>query len=125
MKVELKDGKKNLQVRVTGIVSEDFPATPILEISKLARPDAGWKGLRLDSALWAIQEKAGLTIWWEVDKGEAGLILPMESRNAMRFDTGIESPRIDKGWEGVVYLSSFHVKDEPKKFFLLLDFDKQ
>ena len=100
---------------------------PILELDKLEPPREGWKGLRLDSAVWAIQEKMGLYLWWEDPKGEEALVLPMESRNSVRFDEGIPSPRVENGWAGKMYLSSFRCEDGPlpKGFFVLLDFDKQ
>jgi hypothetical protein len=119
----IKDGPKNLSVLVRGLIRRDFKPTPIVELDKLTAPREGWKGLRLDSAVWAIQEKMGLYLWWE--DGD-GFVLPMESRNAMRFDEGISSPRIENGWKGKVWLSSFKC-DESRimGFFVLLDFDKQ
>lgn len=120
-----KDGSKNFSILVKGIATKDFERTPILDLSKLMPPREGWKGIRLDSAVWAIQEKAGLTLWWGAEDGESDLALPMESRNAMRFDEGLMSPRVIEGWKKILYLSSFHVVDEPKKFMVILDFDKQ
>jgi hypothetical protein len=125
----IKDGPKNVSVTVKGFCGGNFSPALILDITKLAAPTVGWKGLRLDSAVWAIQEKMGLYLWWG-DKGdsESLLVLPMESRNAMRFDEGIPSPRISDGWEGKVYLSNFKFATVGEKFaafFVLLDFDKQ
>jgi len=123
----IKEGPKNLSVLVRGITKKDFTPVPILELDKLEPPREGWKGLRLDSAVWAIQEKMGLYLWWEDPKGEEALVLPMESRNSVRFDEGIPSPRVENGWAGKMYLSSFRCEDGPlpKGFFVLLDFDKQ
>lgn len=123
----IKDGPKNFSLLVKGIVWEEFEPTPIIDIGKLEAPREGLKGLRLDSAAWTVQEKMGLLLWWGEPKGEEDLIFPMESRNSLRFDDGLISPRKDKGWRGILYLSSFRVKEGPipKSFLVLLDFDKQ
>jgi hypothetical protein len=123
----IKDGPKNFSLLIKGFIKKDFDATPLFEIGKLTPPTGGWKGLRLDAAVWAIQEKMGLVLWWSKPEGEHDLILPMESRNAMRFDEGLDSPRVEKGWRGILHLSSFRVEEPPmpKRFFVLLDFDKQ
>ena len=123
----IKDGQKNFSILIKGGVKGDFSATPILDISKLSAPATGWKGLRLDAAVWAIQEKMGMNLWWNNPESEADLVFPMESRNSMRFDEGIPSPRIADSWRGIMYLSSFRTTEipGPKTFFILLDFDKQ
>lgn len=123
----IRDGQKNCSILVKGFVKEDFDPTPILDVSKLERPREGWKGLRLDSAVWAIQEKMGLHLWWSKPEGVDDLILPMESRNSIRLDEGLPSPRMNEGWRGIMYLSSFRAGDPPglKSFMFILDFDKQ
>jgi hypothetical protein len=128
----IKDGEKNFSVLVKGVVSTEGDLGVIVDVSKLAPPRAGFKGLRLDSAAWAIQEKMGLHLWWEASKEEKDFLLVMESRNGMRFDEGIPSPRIDKDkWGGQIHLSCFRLTDsstgpiDEKYFILLLDFDKQ
>ena len=124
----IKDGAKNVSILVKGVLEENLKMTPIIDLEKLQMPSQGWKGLRLDSAVWAIQEKMGFHLWWDECCKEEHLVLPMESRNAMRFDEGIPSPRVEAGWKGVIYLSSFR-QDDPQGFrkwyFILLDFDKQ
>jgi len=120
-----KDGDKNLTVLIKGIVTEDFGRTPIVDLAKLRQSGEGLKGIRLDSIVWAIQEKLGLTLWWSEDGGEDSMAMPMESRNSMRFDEGVESPRVKDGWQQKLYLSSFNCKDGPKKFLVILQFDKQ
>ena len=125
MQFVLKDGPKNLTLLVKGRVGpEDFPRRPILDVTGAA----SLKGLRLDTATWAIQEKMGFLLWWEDSDEEESLILPMESRNFLKFPEGIASPRIQDGWGGKLYLSSFRA-DEPtgldKWFFFMLEFDKQ
>jgi len=133
MKTEIiKEGEKNFSVLVKGILREELAPTPFLDISKLKAPREGWKGLRLDSALWVIQEKLGIMLWWEKPNGEGSLCLPMESRNGVRYDEGVPSPRKANDWSGVLYLSSFvshggspPSTQQPKAFSILLDFDKQ
>ena|SRR5215468_10508271 len=123
----MKDGQKNFSVFIKGITKGDFSPTPILDISKISAPATGWKGLRLDAAVWAIQEKMGMNLWWNNPESETDLVFPLESRNSMRLDEGIPSPRIADGWRGILYLSSFRTLEVPgpKTFFILLDFDKQ
>lgn len=130
MEIQLiKDGAKNFSVMVKGWAQKDFNPIPIIDIEKLAKPTAGWKGVRLDSLTWAIQEKMGFHLWWEDGFKESDLILPLESRNSMRFDEGIPSPRVGDGWKRKIWLSSFKcLTNDPelaKHFFILLDFDKQ
>lgn len=119
-----KDGEKNLTVLIKGIITEDFGRTPIVDLAKLKQPYEGLKGIRLDSVVWVIQEKLGLTLWWD-ESGEDSMAMPMESRNSMRFDEGVESPRIREGWPGKLWLSSFNCNGGPKKFLVILQFDKQ
>jgi hypothetical protein len=121
------DGPKNFRVIVRGITKADFEPTPVLEVSRLGRPDSGWKGIRLDSAVWTIQEKMGLVLWWRKPEMEGDMVFPMESRNAIRFEDGLSSPRFGEGWDGGLYLSGFNVEvgPLPKRFFVLLVFDKQ
>jgi hypothetical protein len=127
MKAQIRDGQKNVRLVIKGIALKDLEPTPILDIRKLMVPPGGWKGLRLDSAVWTVQEKMGLALWWSNPAEEGDLVFPMESRNSVRFDEGLSSPRIEEGWSGILYLSSFNVEGapSPKRFFVLLDFDKQ
>lgn len=125
----IKDGPKNFSIMVKGFTTGEFKRTQIIDLDKMSGPREGWKGVRLDSAAWAIQEKMGLHLWWEDDDAEHALALVMESRNAMRFDEGLPSPRVSEKWGKKMYLSSF--KFESVKpclraaYFVLLDFDKQ
>jgi len=123
----IKDGQKNFSILIKGIVKVDFDPTPILDLSKLQTPATGWKGVRLDGAVWAIQEKMTFKLWWNKPESEADLMFPLESRNAMRFDEGLPSPRMEKNWRGILYLSGCRVLEGPlpKCFMILLDFDKQ
>ena len=125
----IKDGAKNFSVLIKGWVTRDFNPVSIIDIEKLEKPTAGWKGVRLDSVVWAVQEKMGFHLWWEKGVKEETLILPLESRNSMRFDEGIPSPRVVDGWGKQIWLSSFKaLSNDPelaKHFVILLDFDKQ
>lgn len=128
----LKEGPKNLSILVKGIVTEDFGPLEVLDISKLSKPSEGWKGLRLDSAVWLIQEKMTLSLWWDAHKEgdvyttkEEDLALVMESRNSVRYDEGIPSPRITDKWPGKLYISGARNMDAVKHFTVVLDFDKQ
>lgn len=127
MYIQVKDGGKNLQVQISGFLSKDIEK-PVcildLDDSSVTKPREGIKGLRFDAALWALQEKMGFYLWWEEAMEPKDLAIVMESRNSMRFDVGLNSPRIDKGWGKKLWLTSFKV-DEAKGFFLILDFDKQ
>lgn len=124
----IKDGEKNVSILVKGFTDTDFSPLDILDLEKVKSPSAGWKGIRLDSITWVLQEKMTMFLRWENDGEESSLLLPLESRNSMRFDEGIPSPRIEKGWTKRVWLSAINVKSPAagfKAFFILLDFDKQ
>ncbi len=124
-----KDGK-NGSIRVSGHVRPgDKAVEVILDLSQFATPSQGWKGIRIDSALWLLQEKLGIKLWWgdptlksnlELDKL---LIFPMESRNFIKLEDGISSPRVPV-WDGKIYMTAVGA-DTPKSFMFILDFDKQ
>jgi hypothetical protein len=101
--------QRNVTFHVRGmLVDGDLPLTPI---------ELGDKTLKLTSLLWAVQEKLCLHLWWNSDDE----ILPIESRNSMRFDQALNAPA---GWNGIVYLSSTNWTSPRKAFFLIMDFDK-
>ena len=107
-------GRKNLTIQVAGRVEPgDDSIQQLFSIAGLASPEMS--GLRIDSVLFALQEKAGLLLWW--DRDGADLILPLESRGAFSFSYPIHSP---KGWDGMMYYSTFKV-DEPKHLYLTLE----
>lgn len=112
LKIEkLAGGQRNETYRIRGyVVGLDMKMTPI-EMSK---------GLKMTSALWIIQEKLCLHLWWS----ETDRLLPMESRNSVRFDQSIKPP---EGWNGTMYLTSQNW-DQPssvgKAFLIVLDFDR-
>jgi hypothetical protein len=99
---------RNFTFQVTGVLTEEMPLTPI---------DLGMANLRLASLVWIVQEKLGLYLWWDDNTD----ILPMESRNTVRFDASIPAP---EKWDGRIWLSSFGFVKPKKTFFLVMDFDK-
>lgn len=84
--------------------------------------DSGIKErMKLGSVLWVVQEKLGLNLYWDKET----LLMPLESRNSIRLDTGYSAP---EGWDGRMWLSSYGFSLPPlskqKAFFLTLDFDR-
>lgn len=87
---------------------------PFTEIKCPAAP------MRLESVVWVIQEKLGVELYWDQDRP----LWIMESRNSMRFDRGIPSP---KDWGGSMWIRTVGFNNpvtETKLFFFVLDFDK-
>jgi hypothetical protein len=109
------DGQKNVTVLIKGILDEELRLTPILLVEKLSGQP---KKMKLTEALWVVQEKMGIVLWWAKDT----LILPMESRNSIRLDRGWDSPQ---NWQGIVMISSFNWSQHYKYFTIELGFDKQ
>lgn len=112
----LADGSKNYMVSVTGALDRDLADShTILDVSTLGRR------LKLESAVWLIQEKMGLVLWW----GKGTQLFPMESRNALKLERGLDSPN---DWDGTMQITSFGFDSNtltPKRFWFILDFDKQ
>lgn len=73
--------------------------------------------LKLTSALWLIEEKMGFYLCWDF----GSVIMPMESRNSIRFDQAIPCP--DK-WQGTLWLKPFKFIPPAMAFLVVLDFDK-
>lgn len=97
------DSSKNCRVHVAGFIIKDItdedPAV-ILDLDKLKDCP---QNLRLDSLWWLIEEKMGLRLWWK----PGCLLLPLESRNNLRFDTPLSSKDFaPPGWCRKLYLSS-------------------
>ena len=108
-------GQKNVTYHVRGFVhGRDMEKTEF----KIEHPEAS--ELKFSSALWIIQEKLTLYLWWAKDD----LLLPMESRNSIRFDLAVKPPI---GWNGTMCLSSLNWNAPNaigKAFYLVLDFDR-
>jgi hypothetical protein len=107
---QVAGGGKNVTFHVTGILTGEMTFEEIAI-------DRDKKDVKLASLVWLIQEKLGLVLWWD-KKTE---VLPMESRNSVRFDTSLRPP---EGWDGSIYLTSFGFAAPKKLFFLVLDFDR-
>lgn len=105
-------GQRNVTLHITGVIEDELRLTPI---------DLVDKELKIKSLVWMVQEKLGLQLWWDEER----MMLPMESRNAVRFDTGLKPPA---GWNGKLYVSSFNFKLPPvhktKSFFIVMDLDR-
>lgn len=116
------DGPKNTVVQVSGYLVKDIQsAEPILLLKDLAPVP---KAIRLDSVVFAIQEKMGCVLWWKVGD-KMSLILPLESRGKLDFEgmQGLHSPQ--DGVEGI-YMSTFKCTDKGGYYFtILLDLMKQ
>src|ERR1700679_3754655 len=89
-------GSRNVSVQISGSLPKGM-----FELVKFEH-----LGLKLTSLLFLIQEKAGLYLWWDKDD----LILPLESRGAFKFDTGLKAP---EGWDGTVWASTFASDGKP------------
>ncbi|MEI5617069.1 hypothetical protein WB403_49120, partial [Streptomyces brasiliscabiei] len=92
MKIEqVARGQRNVTYRLSGWV-EKKPFTL----------DTKHKQLKLASAAWLIEEKMGIRLYWQ--EGEKEHLLPMESRNVIRWDTSIVCP---SDWTGILWLEPF------------------
>lgn len=80
----------------------------------------GLDRVKMASALWILQEKLTLLLWWDLEH----LIFPMESRGAFKFERDLEPP---KEWDGTLRMSVLNSQkpdDSPKHVRIILDFDK-
>lgn len=119
----LGSGSKNLTLLVKGKGEID-------EVIYTAEPHVF--GLRIDSAVWVLQEKLTLHLHWGPKETAINDIdfyaMTFESRSATRFDVGLPSPTRKEGWDGTLILTSCH-EDVPDSFvkcyILTLDFEKQ
>ena len=105
-------------VRISGWLDKDIPFTKIFMFEDLNPVP---KAIRIDSVVFAIQEKAGFNLWWVGEGGEKRLILPLESRGYFNFE-GMQSLQ-SKHAVGIA-IESFGVTST-KTFLILLDTVKQ
>lgn len=104
-------GYKNVTLQIVGMCEGDMSFTEI---------ECPTRNLRLESAVWVVQEKLGVVLQWT----QSDPFLIMESRNSLRFDVGIHSP---KDWDGRMWLKTVGFANPPtetKQFLIVLDFDK-
>ena len=116
LRIEIPQDGKNITLQVTGfLLKGDLEPTPIY-----ISPGGG---IRLDSAVWLIQEKMGIFLWRDKDD----LLLPLESRGSARFDSGITLKK-NVGWGGQLLISTFGFNSgitmKVKGFHLTLDMDR-
>ena len=108
---QVAGGGRNVTLHITGMLTKgDMPLTPIdLSVPEKSRA-------KIASLVWLVQEKLGIYLWWNKET----ILLPMESRNTVRFDSPLNPP---ENWDGRMWLSSFGWAAPCKAFFAVLDFD--
>lgn len=96
-----------------------FRISGILTSDEQFLVDTKQSQLKLAKLSWLIEEKMGVYFGWTYDE----ILLPMESRNMMLFETGVPSP---EKWDGRLWLTPFKVEQAelPKGLLIILDFDK-
>lgn len=99
--------QRNVTIRLSGLLRSDVPIEIVTKQIKL----------KLTAAVWLIEEKMGFYLGWD----DESVLMPLESRNSMRFEQAIPCPA---NWQGSLWLKAFKATDLPMAFFLLLDFDK-
>lgn len=124
----VQNAHQNFSIRVLGEcggTEQPFEYIDLKELTKDHTHKIEGKMLKLSSALWLIQEKLGVNLYWGGGKPSLDrLIFPMESRNSVRFEQGVMSP---KEWNQVLTVETFGFSRDPvptKRFVILLDFDK-
>lgn len=119
----LSDSSKNLKAIVRGFFTSDLiEPTVVLDLDKLKDSP---QHIRIDSLWWLMEEKMGLRLWW--DNGQ--LLVPMESRNSMRFDHPLSSRELtSEKWTRKLYITSHSIESgltKQKYFTFGLDAEKQ
>ena len=111
------NGAKGTILRVSGVIDKAQPAQDLFTFEELNSPT----GLRLDSVVFALQEKMGVILWWKTPEGGI-LMMPLESRGRLDWEAvgALQSPN---GASGIM-MSTFKV-DEPKVFTFIMDFTKR
>jgi hypothetical protein len=106
---QVASGQRNVTYQVGAFLPDgNLPLTPV-DIHLGER-------VKLTALLWIVQEKLAVDLWW----AEGDLLLTMESRNSVRFDSAVAPP---KGWDGRMFLSSIPDTGARRSFFLVMDFD--
>ena len=105
------DGSRNVAVQISGFIRDEDENFEFCRLASV--PDR----LKLTRLQWAIQEKGGTLLWW--DREGKDLVLPLESRNVMTFDSMV----VPKGWDGVLWAEGFKL-DDAKAFLVIIEFDK-
>jgi hypothetical protein len=110
----------NCLVKISGWLDKDIPLTKIFMFEELSPVP---KGIRIDSLVFAIQEKAGFNLWWVEgeEAAERRLILPLESRGSFSFE-GMGS--LQSGSAKGIAIESFNITST-KTFLICIDMVKQ
>ena len=105
---------------ISGTLSKDiFSPLVVLNFADLHPVPAR---VRIESAVFAIQEKMGCVLWWDTEDGDV-LILPLESRGKLDFESPMQGLHAPKGARGIK-MSTFLCNAE-KHFLIMLDMTKQ
>lgn len=114
------DGQKNAVLQVSGFLDSDVTqARTILTLEDL---QLNPKAIRIESIVYAFQDKMGCVLWWQGDENIYP-ILPLEGRGTLNFNDmqGLHSPQSDvKG----IAITTYGV-DKGKYFLITLDLTKQ
>lgn len=115
------DGSRNASVHVVGAYWDPLPLC-VFDAQKHFKEA---KRIKIESLVWLLQEKLTLLLYWS-HPDENDFMLPMESRNYVRFDRGLESP---KTWNGELWVKPENIKRSEedtldKHFMFILDLDK-
>src|SRR4051812_5100472 len=105
---EVASSQRNVTIRISGMI---HIADQVIELKTKQTK------LKLTSLAWLIEEKMGFYLSWDKDS----VLMPLESRSALRFDQAIPCPA---NWQGTLWLTPFKVTAPPMAFLILLDFDK-
>lgn len=105
---EVASGQRNVTLRFSGTI--DGPKVLIESKTKHTK-------LKLTAVSWLIEEKMGFYLSWDKES----ILMPLESRNIVRFDQAISCP---DNWRGSLWLRPFKVTQPNMAFFIILDLDK-
>lgn len=113
------DGHNAAVITVGGVLEKDGATLDLIDWKELNPVP---QKVRIESVVFAVQEKAGLLLWWKVDGGKKSFILPLESRGKLDFEglQGIHAPPDSTG----ICMTSFGVTS-PKYIRLSIDLTKQ
>ena len=113
------EGHTGVVVRVRGSLNEKAPLKVynLIDFNKLNPVP---KALKLDSVVFAIQEKMGVILWWRKERGSE-LMLPLESRGRLDWEA-VQSLQSGPDVTGVD-MTVFGV-NEVKQFVFVMDFTK-
>jgi hypothetical protein len=74
---------------------------------------------KLANLTWVVQEKLVVYLYWKMS-GYEDVIMPLESRNAVKLDPAMPAP---PQWDGRMFIDTHAFVGPQKIFFIALDFD--